>query len=405
MPPTFSPLPGAAGWQFSNPSVLDVVALHTSLKIFQRADQVATLKYRGQVTKKFPFLAALREKSATLTDYLEILLRGSKFFVEVERMPAGQDKVIGVEGKKEGLVHFTIITPRSNKERGAQLSLLFHPHEAMPAIMDRLREQGVLGDERQPGVIRFAPIPLYNTYSQVLEASDALERALSDYPRWKEAKDGREKLLEEKRRRKKEKGKNPPGEESDDDEEEDIFAGLDGTSKESGKGSAFYDLSGLPDKYQKEITDYKLQGDQQLQLDQLETLSMGDPFESFTLSGRGCPGEDEDGESVDQLINRMQQEVGDRDALWRAKAEQEAGERGQLTERIAKLRRRQLLERGGPVINERWDLPLTKAEQLKRELKKVQKESTEVAAQAESTEAEKETEETASVKASGSKSV
>lgn len=48
----------------------------------------------------------------------------------------------------------------------------------MDWIFDRLRERGVLGDERRPGVIRFAPVPMYNSWSDVREAAQALEEAM-----------------------------------------------------------------------------------------------------------------------------------------------------------------------------------------------------------------------------------
>jgi kynureninase len=36
----------------------------------------------------------------------------------------------------------------------------------------------VVGDWREPDVLRLAPIPLYNSYSDVFAAVDALSRAL-----------------------------------------------------------------------------------------------------------------------------------------------------------------------------------------------------------------------------------
>lgn len=174
MPSSYTPLPGAAGWQFSNPSVLDVVALLASLQIFDAAAHVPPRELAdGHVSPRGHVLAALREKSVDLTGYLEILLRSSQYYRDPVVDAADQPASSGVS--------FTIITPRDPAQRGCQLSLLFEPVESMDAIFDRLRSHGVLGDERRPGVIRFAPVPLYNTYSDALRAAQALDECLAAY--------------------------------------------------------------------------------------------------------------------------------------------------------------------------------------------------------------------------------
>jgi kynureninase len=65
-------------------------------------------------------------------------------------------------------------------ERGCQLSLR---HRAPPAAAKRchdlLTAAGVVADWREPDVLRLAPIPLYNSYSDVFAAAaDALAQAL-----------------------------------------------------------------------------------------------------------------------------------------------------------------------------------------------------------------------------------
>jgi len=169
MPATYSPLPGAAGWQFSNPSVLDVVSLLSSLRLFQEAGQVPMRALAGGQAhgQPSPILGSLREKSVDLTGYLELLLCASPYYRPATSFPPSSTAPA-----------FTIITPLDPSRRGAQLSLLFHPVESMDWIFDRLRERGVLGDERRPGVIRFAPVPMYNSWSDVREAAQALEEAM-----------------------------------------------------------------------------------------------------------------------------------------------------------------------------------------------------------------------------------
>ena len=57
---------------------------------------------------------------------------------------------------------FEIITPKSIENRGAQLSVLAHGKGKK--MFDKLTEQGVIADWREPNVIRIAPAPLYNSF-------------------------------------------------------------------------------------------------------------------------------------------------------------------------------------------------------------------------------------------------
>lgn len=169
MPSKFSPLPGARGWQLSNPSVLDVVSLYSSLVIYEEAGKIQPRRAQAAPSSDSqpPILVALREKSLDLTAYLEFLLRSSSHFLEVDALKSNNQGV-----------SFTIITPSGPSRRGAQLSLLFEPVEAMDAVFEALRQEGVLGDERRPGVIRFAPVPLYNSWADCAKAASVLERVL-----------------------------------------------------------------------------------------------------------------------------------------------------------------------------------------------------------------------------------
>ncbi|GAA5999631.1 kynureninase [Rhodotorula paludigena] len=180
MPSVYSPLPGAAGWQFSNPSVLDVVSLLSSLRIFDQAAHVLPrARAGGQIHSRGEVLGALREKSVDLTGYLELLLTSSPYYLPPASFPPSSAS--SSEDDNHAVSSFTIITPSSPSARGAQLSLLFHPVESMDWIFARLRERGVLGDERRPGVIRFAPVPLYNSWGDVREAAIALEEVMGLY--------------------------------------------------------------------------------------------------------------------------------------------------------------------------------------------------------------------------------
>ncbi|NOK16877.1 kynureninase [Corallococcus carmarthensis] len=132
MGPTFDPLPGAEGWQLSNPPIFQLAALRSSLELFDKAT-----------------MAALRAKSDQLTGFLEFLL---------DRLPAG---------------YVTITTPRDLKQRGAQLSLRFKGEPKR--LLHRLSSAGIICDFREPDIIRAAPAPLYNTYLDVFRFVKALE--------------------------------------------------------------------------------------------------------------------------------------------------------------------------------------------------------------------------------------
>ena len=129
MEPGFKPMPGAEGWQLSNAPVLGMAAHWASLEIF---DEVG--------------MDRLREKSTVLTGYLEFLL----------------DELSAEFGAR---CSFEIITPRDQKHRGAQLSILVHGKGK--ELFDYISDKGVVADWREPNVIRVAPAPLYNSYEDV----------------------------------------------------------------------------------------------------------------------------------------------------------------------------------------------------------------------------------------------
>jgi kynureninase len=62
-------------------------------------------------------------------------------------------------------LRFDIITPAHPEKRGAQLSLYFKEHGK--AIHQKMIEAGIIVDYREPGVIRVAPAPLYNSFEDV----------------------------------------------------------------------------------------------------------------------------------------------------------------------------------------------------------------------------------------------
>jgi kynureninase len=57
------------------------------------------------------------------------------------------------------------------------LSLLIFPPGRTQEIFDIMMSFGVVGDKRNPSVIRLAPAPLFNSIRDCHRAADALEKA------------------------------------------------------------------------------------------------------------------------------------------------------------------------------------------------------------------------------------
>lgn len=127
MEKTFHPQKGAAGWQLSNAQVLPMAVHKAALDIFDAAG-----------------MEQLRKKSLLLTGYLEYLIR---------------------EAGKETGADFRVITPENENERGAQLSIMTFTRGK--EIYENLGQHNIVADWREPGVIRVAPVPLYNTFREV----------------------------------------------------------------------------------------------------------------------------------------------------------------------------------------------------------------------------------------------
>ncbi|QGZ38738.1 kynureninase [Pseudoduganella flava] len=99
-------------------------------------------------------MAALRAKSLALTDL---------FIALVEERCAGHP----VE----------LVTPRAHARRGSQVSFT-HPHGY--AVMQALIERGVIGDYREPHIMRFGFTPLYTSFTDVWDAVDILRQVLDE---------------------------------------------------------------------------------------------------------------------------------------------------------------------------------------------------------------------------------
>ena len=132
----FIPEAGADGWQVSCTQVMPMALYHASLQIFEQAG----------------FIEPLRNKSITLTAYLEY--------------------IINEVNKELGVAQYKIITPKVAKDRGAQLSII--AQQNCKQIFDGLMANHILGDWREPDVIRLSAVPLYNSFEDVYLAGQAL---------------------------------------------------------------------------------------------------------------------------------------------------------------------------------------------------------------------------------------
>jgi len=117
---------------------LPMAVMRASLEIFQEAG-----------------MSALRNKSKALTELTLHLIRASSI---------------------SGL---TIITPENVDERGCQLSLYILNNGKK--VFDFLTKKGVIADWREPGVIRIAPVPLYNTFVDVWNFVNLLDEGLHKF--------------------------------------------------------------------------------------------------------------------------------------------------------------------------------------------------------------------------------
>ena len=74
---------------------------------------------------------------------------------------------------------FKVITPHDPRERGAQLSVLLKDG-LMEGVSRALKEHGIVCDQRKPGCIRVAPVPLYNTFADVWTFMQVFRSAIKE---------------------------------------------------------------------------------------------------------------------------------------------------------------------------------------------------------------------------------
>ena len=132
----FFPGMGASALQIGTPAVLSMAPIDGALQSVEEAG-----------------IDRIREKSVAMTDF-----------------------IIRTADAELADLGFRVGTPREAARRGGHISLQ-HP-EAQPISL-ALRARGVVPDFRKPDVIRFAPSPLYNTFTELWEALQILKEIAS----------------------------------------------------------------------------------------------------------------------------------------------------------------------------------------------------------------------------------
>jgi kynureninase len=139
MEPGFDPISTAEGWQLSTPSPVLYASHKAALEIFDEAHFDAIVK-----------------KGQELSDYL--------LFIIDDLNSKLSEPIIKV------------LTPRDEKEKGCQVSMLML--QKGKEVFDSLTRNGVFSDWREPDVIRVAPVPLYNSFEEVWRFGEVLEEVM-----------------------------------------------------------------------------------------------------------------------------------------------------------------------------------------------------------------------------------
>lgn len=136
MLPQFEAIPTVEAWQLSNPPIFQLASLRASLDLFDQAG-----------------IQNLVQKRDSLTSYLESLLKMKL---------SGQIEIVTPEQKAD------------TQTRGAMLCLKVDKYGKK--MTDWLMHQGALVDFREPNIIRVAPAPLYNKFSDVYQLVNLMEQ-------------------------------------------------------------------------------------------------------------------------------------------------------------------------------------------------------------------------------------
>jgi kynureninase len=135
--PEIAAAEGAAALQIGTPPILSLAALEGALALTTEAG-----------------IGRIRAKSLQLTDYLMHSIRAA--------MPETEA--------------FSFANPTEPARRGGHVALR---HAEAGRICQALKLAGIITDYRPPDIVRFAPVPLYNTFEECREAAQRLSQVLT----------------------------------------------------------------------------------------------------------------------------------------------------------------------------------------------------------------------------------
>ncbi|BCG25549.1 kynureninase [Pseudomonas tohonis] len=137
----YEPAPGIGRYLCGTQPITSLAMVECGLEAFEKTD-----------------MQALREKSLALTD----------LFIERVRARCGEHPL-------------TLVTPLEHARRGSHVSF---EHPEGYAVIQALIDRGVIGDYREPRIMRFGFTPLYTGFTDVWDAAEALGEVL-DSDAWR----------------------------------------------------------------------------------------------------------------------------------------------------------------------------------------------------------------------------
>ncbi|GAC1033405.1 kynureninase [Pseudomonas sp. No.21] len=137
----YEPAPGIGRYLCGTQPITSLAMVECGLEAFEKTD-----------------MQALREKSLALTD----------LFIERVRARCGEHPL-------------TLVTPMEHARRGSHVSF---EHPEGYAVIQALIDRGVIGDYREPRIMRFGFTPLYTGFTDVWDAAEALVDVL-DSDAWR----------------------------------------------------------------------------------------------------------------------------------------------------------------------------------------------------------------------------
>lgn len=142
MEPAYEPAPGIGRYLCGTQPITSLAMIECGLEVYARTS-----------------MEALREKSLALTD----------LFIERVQARCGQHPL-------------TLVTPLEHARRGSHVS---YEHPEGYAVIQALIDRGVVGDYREPRIMRFGFTPLYTRFVDVWDAAETLGEIL-DGETWRQ---------------------------------------------------------------------------------------------------------------------------------------------------------------------------------------------------------------------------